>query len=62
MHDIQSAFTEASQSWNLIEPEKVFIAQKRVSDMDIFVTLAVCVSNFGNFQEKKHAITGKEGV
>ena len=52
MHDIQSAFTEASQSWNLIEPEKVFIAQKRVSDMDVFVTLAVCVSNLGNFQEK----------
>lgn len=52
MHDKQSAFIDASQNWNLIELEKAFIAQKRVSDMDVFVTLGVCVSNLGNFQEK----------
>ena len=49
---MQSAFIDASQSWNLIELEKAFIAQKRVSDMDVFVTLVVCVSNLANFQEK----------
>ena len=49
---MQSAFIDASQSWNLIELEKAFIAQERVSDMDVFVTLGVCVSNLGNFQEK----------
>ena len=51
---IHSAWQAECIYWCFAELEfdRAGEAQRRVSDMDVFVTLGVCVSNLGNFQEK----------